>query len=165
MNKATLIFGMLMVSAFCSLGWAQSLELASTGDPGGTAAIAVNYNPEGARVVALQFDLQFDTKRLNAAALQVSRGKALAADNGFDFRQIQPGTLRVIVYPPVRQQMPALAGGQLVSIQFPGLDKLALGEADLRFVPGSIVLSDAAAKKIDVRATVNLLGKEKSRRR
>jgi hypothetical protein len=143
----------------------QSLNVGTESIPGGSNIVSVNFNAEGAGVVALQFDLQFNTQKIKMSGLQVARGKMLTSEHGFEYRQIQADTLRVVIYPPIAQQMPSLTSGQAMSIKFPELDAAALEHGDIRFVPESVVLSDAAAKAVKAREITSSLGRNKGRRK
>lgn len=143
----------------------QSLDLSADSTPAGGSFVSINFTPEGTNVVALQFDLQFNPQKIKMAGLQVMKGKTLSGDHGFEFRQVQPGTVRVVIYPPIRQQMPSLAAGQAVSLKFPELDAIALDDGDIRFVPGSVVLSDSMARAVKLRQASSSLGRNKGRRK
>lgn len=163
LRRTGTLFALLLAAGFCHAARAQTLELATEVGSSGSVAINVNYSPEGARVVAMQFDLRFKPDRLNATGLQLDRGRSLTAEHGLDYRLIQPGTLRILVIPPIRQQMPPLTGGHIATMRFPGLEKLSLEDSDIRFVPGSVVLSDSGAKTVAIRTTLSNVGKGKAR--
>jgi hypothetical protein len=143
----------------------QSLDLTGESPSGGGNIVSINFAPEGANVVALQFDLQFNPRKINLAGLRLAKGQAISGDHGFEYRQIQPGRMRVVIYPPIRQQMPPLAAGQTVVLELQAADFIALEEGDIRFVPGSIVLSDALAKAVKLRQATNSVGRAKGRRK
>jgi hypothetical protein len=162
-NPTIIVFVALIIAGIGQLGYGQSLELTYGEDASNNRPLSVNFLPEGSGVVALQFDLQFKMQRIDPNGVQVMRGQSLTAEHGFDFQQIQPGRIRVVVYPPIRPQMPPLAGGQVASIRFPGLEKLVLVSDDLSFIPGSIVLSDSSARTVAVRTVINNLSKGRNR--
>ena len=166
MRKLPFLLGWTIItSMFFGIVAGQSLDLTAESVSSGSNIISVSFAPEGANVVALQFDLQFNAQKIKMNGLQLSKGKTLSSDHGFEFRQVQPGVMRVVIYPPIRQQMPLLVSGQAVSIKFPELDSLTLEDGDIRFVPGSIVLSDSMAKAVKLRQASSSLGRNKARRK
>ena len=145
---------------FFQIGQAQSLEVTTEQVASGEKVISINYQSDRGNIVALQFDLRISTQRFDTSRLEVVKGRSLSAAHGFGFKQLQPGLLRVVVYPPIQKNMPSLASGQLARLRFPGLKNMQLRDDDIQFVPRSILLSNTNGQVVSVRETrYDLMGR------
>jgi len=111
---------------------------ATTG-PGQQVLIPVDFLADGS-VVALQFDLTFDASVLSPQS--VISGTALV-DHDFDWQQLQPGSLRLVV--TTDSQAP-LINGSLADLTFLAADDAQEGNYPL--VISNVVMADGSAQQI-----------------
>jgi hypothetical protein len=76
-------------------------------------------------------------------------------------RQVLPGTIRVLLIPPLRTDMPPLTGGEIAAFSFSlkGAGELSVQSID--FVRRSAVFSDRQGKSVGVRALQNNIGRRR----
>ncbi len=113
---------------------------AATAGPGQEITVPVDFVADGS-VVALQFDLTFAAGILTPQS--VASGTALAG-HSFDWQEIQPGTLRVVITTPT--QTP-LVSGSLADFRL-----LIAADAQLQTYPlviSNIVMVNGSATRVD----------------
>jgi hypothetical protein len=141
-----LVLGVLFVSLFCTLGFAQEATLKLNATQYGNELEAVVNLTNSGNAVAAQFDIVYDRQSLEPVA-EIEIGDAISS-SGFNVSTAMPslGIIRVLIIPPITSPLPVLPNGTLAKVDFSLL-------SDKAPVPvlSNVVLSDATGKNTAVR--------------
>ena len=137
------VLGVLFVSIFCTLGFAQEAVISLDTTRYGTELEAVVNLTNSGNAVAAQFDIVYDRQALEPVT-EVEIGDALSS-SGFNVSTASPspGIIRVLIIPPITSPLPVLPDGTLAKVSFSLL-------SDKAPVPvlSNVVLSDAIGKNV-----------------
>jgi hypothetical protein len=108
-----LVLGVLFVSFFCTLGFAQEAVINLDTTQHGTELEAVVNLTNSGEIVAAQFDIVYDKEALEPVT-EVEIGDALSS-SGFNVQtgRPSPGIIRVVIIPPLTSPIPVLPNGTL----------------------------------------------------
>ena len=136
-----LVLGVLFVSLFCTLGFAQEAVLNLDITQHGTELEAVVNLTNSGEIVAAQFDIVYDKEALEPVT-EVEIGDALSS-SGFNVSTARPspGIIRILIIPPITSPLPTLPDGALAKVSFSLLSDKAPAP-----VLSNVVLSDANAR-------------------
>ena len=140
---AGLVLGVLFVSLFCTLGFAQEAVINLDATQYGTELEAVVNLTNSGEIVAAQFDIVYDRQALEPVT-EIEIGDALSS-SGFNVSTARPspGVIRVVIIPPITSPLPVLPNGTLAKASFS-----LLSDEPSVLVLSNVVLSDATGKNV-----------------
>ena len=140
-----LVLGVLFVSLFCTLGFAQEAVINLDATQYGTELEAVVNLTNSGEIVAAQFDILYDEEALEPVT-GAEINDALSS-SGFNLQTARPspGIIRAVIIPPITSPLPVLPNGTLAKVSFSLLSDKAPAP-----VLSNVVLSDAIGKNVAV---------------
>jgi len=129
---------------------AQSLTVGSgQGENGDQLTIPVNFSNDANNVVAIQFDIQYDTSLINITSAEA--GDDLPSNFSFSSSSPSSGVLRVIISPPIQNPLPPVPSGEIAKLNITITGQS--GSADLTLA--NVSLSDSDGNSVTPAALNN----------